>query len=64
MARGHIIPNGHSKVIQPLEIGTIKQIHVTEGDWVEQDRILIELDAQAALADRQRIEQEIATLND
>lgn len=64
VARGHIIPNGHSKVIQPLEIGTIRQIHVAEGDKVEQGQVLIELDAQTALADRQRLDQEIATLDD
>ncbi len=31
VASGKIIPNGHVKVIQPLEIGTVTSIHVKEG---------------------------------
>jgi hemolysin D len=44
VAPGKIIPNGHVKVIQPLEIGTITAIHITEGQIVKKSDSLIELD--------------------
>ncbi len=45
IASGKIIPNGHVKIIQPLEIGTITAIHVTEGQSVNKNDSLIELDS-------------------
>ncbi|MCB1852830.1 MAG: HlyD family type I secretion periplasmic adaptor subunit [Gammaproteobacteria bacterium] len=62
VAQGRIIPNGHSKVIQPLESGRIKAIHVREGDPVLPGDPLIELEDEAVRADLQRIEEEIASL--
>lgn len=54
-ARGKIIPSGHVKVIQPLEIGRVRAIHVTEGDKVKRGDVLIELDPTASAADRDRL---------
>jgi multidrug efflux pump subunit AcrA (membrane-fusion protein) len=31
VAKGRIIPTGHSKVIQPFETGVISAIHVSDG---------------------------------
>ena len=35
-ARGKVIPDGEIKIIQPLETGVVKEIHVKEGDFVKQ----------------------------
>ena len=43
-ATGKIIPNGHSKVIQPFETGVVRAIHVADGQSVNEGDVLIELD--------------------
>jgi hemolysin D len=62
VAQGKIIPNGHSKVIQPLEIGTVRSIHIKEGQEVEKGETLIELDPSITDADLGRLREEAATL--
>jgi hemolysin D len=57
-ARGKIIPAGHSKVIQPLEIGKVVAIHVHEGQSVKQGDALLDLDTTNQKADQIRIESE------
>lgn len=47
VASGKIIPSGHVKIIQPLEIGSVTAIHVREGQKVQKGQLLIELDASA-----------------
>jgi len=44
VASGQIMPDGHIKVIQPLETGVIRAIHVNEGAHVEAGQALAELD--------------------
>lgn len=44
IATGKIIPNGHVKIIQPLGIGTVTAIHVKEGQAVNKNDSLVELD--------------------
>ncbi|MBI3399578.1 MAG: HlyD family type I secretion periplasmic adaptor subunit [Deltaproteobacteria bacterium] len=75
VARGKVIPDGRVKVIQPLEAGVIKAIHVQEGQRVKKGQLLIELDptiqqADAASsaktlsihkADRERLMEEMKT---
>jgi hemolysin D len=51
VARGKIIPDGKIKVIQPLESGVIRAIHVTEGQKVSEGQLLIELDPTIKQAD-------------
>ena len=58
-AQGKIITAGHSKTIQPLEIGVVKAIHVKEGQRVSRGDLLIELDDTSSGADKQRIEEEL-----
>ena len=53
-AQGKIIPNGHSKVIQPYESGVITAIHVQDGQLVKRGEILIELDPTLNRADQHR----------
>ncbi len=60
VARGRIIASGHTKIIQPLEIGTIQKIHVTEGQLIKAGDTLIELKPDAANADKQRVNEELA----
>jgi len=54
-AQGKIIPNDHSKIIQPFETATVKAIHITDGQTVKRGEILIELDAVTAIAEKNRI---------
>src|SRR3990167_6416809 len=58
VAQGKIIPSDYSKVIQPLESGIIKKIHVRDGQHVKKDDVLIELDATTTGADRERYSNE------
>lgn len=43
-ARGKVIPDGETKIIQPLETGVIKKILIKEGDYVKKGQTLIEID--------------------
>jgi len=58
-AQGKIIPSGRVKVIQPMEIGVVRQIHVHEGQRVEAGDLLIELDPTSTQADLGSLEMEV-----
>jgi hemolysin D len=60
-AVGKVIPNERTKVIQPLEVGVVRAIHVRDGQAVWPGQVLIELDATATTADSERLRNE--TLN-
>ncbi|MET3133961.1 hemolysin D [Oxalobacteraceae bacterium GrIS 1.11] len=51
VAQGKIVPNGKSKVIQPLEAGIVKAILVENGQHVTAGQALIELDTAQTAAD-------------
>ncbi|MBI3353922.1 MAG: HlyD family type I secretion periplasmic adaptor subunit [Nitrospirae bacterium] len=51
MAQGRVIPDGKIKVIQPIETGVIRAIHVKEGERVKEGQLLIELDPTIKEAD-------------
>lgn len=57
-AQGRVIPSGKSKVIQPLEAGVVKAIAVKDGQTVKAGDLLLELDATATQADRDRLQRE------
>ncbi|MFN5348584.1 MAG: HlyD family type I secretion periplasmic adaptor subunit [Polaromonas sp.] len=57
-AQGRVITSGKSKVIQPLEAGVIKAIAVKDGQTVKAGDLLVELDATATQADRDRLQRE------
>ena len=59
IANGRIIPSGQVKVIQPLEIGVVKRIRVTDGDHVAAGDVLIEIDPTTDAADRDRIARDL-----
>lgn len=53
-APGKIVPTGRTKIIQPLEIGTVRAIHVQEGQTVRAGEVLVSLDPTTSEADRNR----------
>ena len=58
VARGKVIPSGHSKVVQPLDGGIIRAIRVREGQAVRRGQVLVELDPTASDADLSRLAHE------
>lgn len=59
VAPARIVPSGHSKVVQPLELGTVRSIAVADGDRVRAGDTLIELDTASAQADVRRVRHEL-----
>lgn len=57
IAQGKVVPSGRSKVIQPLETGVIKAIHIQDGQRVRAGELMIEIDTTAG-ADRERLSNE------
>jgi len=51
VATGKTLPVANVKLIQPIEIGTVRAIHVRNGQYVRKGQLLIELDPTMAGAD-------------
>jgi hemolysin D len=51
VAKGKIIPTGHTKIVQPFEIGVVRAILVHDGQKVRVGDVLIELDPTMNQAD-------------
>jgi hemolysin D len=60
VARGKLIPSDHSKVIQPLESGIVRAIHVRDGQDVTAGASLIELDPTTSGAEHERQAKELS----
>jgi hemolysin D len=58
-SQGKIIPSGKVKTIQPLEIGIVRRIAVTEGQHVRAGDVLVEIDPTESQAEAQRLAQEL-----
>jgi hemolysin D len=58
-AAGKVVPSGRVKIVQPLEPGIVKAIHVRDGQAVKQGEVLIELDPTTTQADRTRLTHEV-----
>ena len=58
-AEGKIIPSSKVKQIQPLEKAVVKNILVSEGQYVQQGESLIELDSTLTSADAKRFTSEL-----
>lgn len=52
VAAGKTVPGGNVKLVQPIEIGAVRAIHVRNGQFVRAGQLLIELDPTLASADR------------
>lgn len=61
-ARGRIIPQSPTIVVQPLEPSIIRSILVREGQTVRKDQVLATLDATFSSADATQIERQSASL--
>lgn len=59
-APGRIMPAGDVKVIQPVDTGVVRAIHVQDGDHVTAGQVLIELDPTQTAADSDRIAKDLA----
>ncbi len=59
-APGRLLPSGKIKLIQPLDPGVVRAIHVQDGDHVSAGQLLIELDPTATQADRDRLARDLA----
>ncbi|TKT73635.1 HlyD family type I secretion periplasmic adaptor subunit [Afipia massiliensis] len=55
VASGVFVATGQNKIIQHLEGGVIREIHVREGDVVEQGQLLVELDSTAPNTELRRL---------
>ena len=58
VANGKVVPQGRTKVVQPLELGVVRAVHVRDGDTVKAGQPLIDLDPTDAAADHDRLERE------
>jgi hemolysin D len=58
-APGRVLPAGEVKVIQPLEIGEVRAIHVQDGDHVRAGQLMIELDPTQPGADATRVTRDL-----
>ena len=61
VAQGKVVPGDRTKLIQPLEIGTISAIHVADGQSVKKGDVLIDLDTTGTQADATRLGNELST---
>lgn len=59
-AQGKIIPSDRTKVIQPFETATVKQIMVKEGQAIKAGQVLVALDYTVAQADNTRTSSDLA----
>ena len=50
-AAGKTVPGENVKIVQPIEIGAVRAIHVKNGQFVKKGQLLIELDPTLANAD-------------
>ena len=58
IARGRLIPAGHSRVVQPLEAGIVRVIHVRDGQPVRRGDALVDLDPTSREAEHDRLRHE------
>jgi HlyD family secretion protein len=55
VASGVFVATGQNKIIQHLEGGVIREIYVREGDIVQRDQLLVDLDGTAPRAELRRL---------
>jgi hemolysin D len=60
-ATGKVVSTGRSKVIQPLETGIVRAIHVQDGQSVKAGEVLVELDTSLNEADQAHLRDDLIT---
>jgi hemolysin D len=63
VASGKVIPSANVKIIQPIEIGSVRAIHVRNGQHVQKGQLLVELDPTLAGADEAQAGQQLLSSN-
>jgi len=58
-AAGKTVPGENVKIVQPIEIGAVRAIHVKNGQFVKKGELLIELDPTIATADEAQSTQSL-----
>lgn len=58
-AAGKVVPGQNVKLVQPIEIGAVRAIHVRNGQFVKKGELLIELDPTLATADEAQSTQSL-----
>jgi len=58
-ASGRIVPSDRTKVVQPLETGVVRAIHVRDGQSVKAGEVLIELDPTVAEAELRHLQSDL-----
>jgi hemolysin D len=58
-APGKIVPSVRNKIIQPFETGVVRAIHVQDGQHVQVEQVLIEIDPTINAAERDRVAKEL-----
>ena len=58
-ATGQIVPSGRTKLIQPLESGVVRAIHVRDGQSVKAGELLIELDPTVVEAELGHLQSDL-----
>jgi hemolysin D len=58
-AAGKVVPGETVKIVQPMEIGAVRAIHVKNGQFVRKGELLIELDPTLATADEAQSTQSL-----
>jgi hemolysin D len=61
VAPGKIIPTGRTKLVQPLEAGIVRAIHVRDSQRVRAGEVLIELDPTVSAAELGRLTGDLAS---
>jgi hemolysin D len=61
VASGKIVPAGSVKLIQPMEIGVVRAIHVRDGQHVRKGQLLVELDPTVSGAEEAQATQGLLT---
>jgi len=60
--QGRVIPSRQTQLVESLEPGIVAEIHVAEGDLVEQDELLIKIDDTASSSRLGELRKQKATL--
>jgi hemolysin D len=63
VATGKIIPSANVKLIQPIEIGAVRAIHVRNGQHVKKGQLLVELDSTLTTADEAQASRGLLSAN-
>ena len=64
VAHGKVIPEGRSKIVQPLETSIVRGIYVENGQRVKEGDLLVALDATQVGASIEQLRYELASTRD